>query len=152
MSCQLRRTSQCDNTPFCSVCWKLCQKTNNFVSVSQGPVSVAGVENRCTKVTCCHIKLVSSQCFLYFEILSLLRSFLPHFAWSVFPPPCMSLYHFVVAFVICKLLFQTYTNKFVWCFYFTCYILHCSGYQRYIYTTYSFLCIVCLLSSASLAL
>lgn len=64
------------------------------------------------KLLCCHVALVSSQCFLHFEILSLLRSFLPHFA---------SLYVFFITFVIYKLLFRTYTEA---CFMILFHVLH----------------------------
>lgn len=73
------------------MCWKLCQKTNNFVSVSQRPVSVAGVANSCTQLLGCHVALVSSQCFFILKYCPCSGLSYPTLPLHIFfPPVCPS--------------------------------------------------------------
>ena len=89
------------------------------------------------QLLCWYVALVSSQSFLYFEILSLLS--LPHFA-SLYVVivyvffVCMSV-HLSLYCHLCQIVTSIPNlpkQKLVWFFFF---ILHCSHCQRYIYTT-----------------
>ena len=71
------------------------------------------------KLLCCQVALVSFQCLLDFEILSLFRSFLPHFA-----SPYVFFFFGPSAILLSPLSFQTYPNISM----FLIFILHVTFY------------------------